>query len=112
MVLEGSSPKAFSLSAGVFILCHCKINSVAVEFNVMNLNRFKTASSFISSADRKRRKRELIIIAAIVVVVALMTYAQNKVQAVIHFAHRGLPLVGAQATAILGGETAPMEVVF
>ncbi|MCX5884045.1 MAG: ATP-binding protein [Deltaproteobacteria bacterium] len=48
----------------------------------MNLNRFKTASSFISSADRKRRKRELIIIAVIIVVVALMTYAQNKL---IHF---------------------------
>ncbi len=48
----------------------------------MNKNRFKTASSFISTADRKRRKRELIIIAAIIVVVALMTYAQNKL---IHF---------------------------
>ena len=80
--MDDSPPKAFSLSAGVFILCHCKINSVAVEFNVMNLNRFKTASSFISSADRKRRKRELIIIAVIIVVVALMTYAQNKL---IHF---------------------------
>ncbi len=74
--------KAFSRSARVFVLCHCKINLVAVKFNVMNQNRFKTASSFISSADRKRRKRELIIIAAIIVVVALMTYAQNKL---IHF---------------------------
>jgi len=39
-------------------------------------------------------------------------FYQNKVQAAIHFAHRGLPLVGAQATAILEGETAPMEAIF
>jgi alkylation response protein AidB-like acyl-CoA dehydrogenase len=39
-------------------------------------------------------------------------YYHNKVQAAIHFAHRGLPLVGAQATALLAGETAPLEAVF
>ncbi len=36
----------------------------------------------------------------------------NKVQAAILFAHRGLPLVAAQAVAIRAGETAPMDVVF
>jgi hypothetical protein len=36
----------------------------------------------------------------------------NKVQAAIHFAHRGLPLAAAHAVALLGGEAAPMEVVF
>ena len=39
-------------------------------------------------------------------------FYQNKVQAAIHFAHRGLPLVAAQAVALLEGETAPMEAVF
>ena len=39
-------------------------------------------------------------------------FYQNKVQAAIHFAHRGLPLVAAHAVALLGGETAPMEAVF
>lgn len=36
-------------------------------------------------------------------------FYQNKVQAAIHFAHRGLPMVAAQAVAVLAGETAPME---
>jgi hypothetical protein len=40
------------------------------------------------------------------------SFYQNKVQAAIHFSHRGLPLVAAQAVALLGGETAPMEAVF
>jgi len=39
-------------------------------------------------------------------------FYQNKVQAAIHFAHRGLPLVAAQAVALHAGETAPMEAVF
>ena len=39
-------------------------------------------------------------------------FYQNKVQAAIHFSHRGLPLVAAQAVALLAGETAPMEAVF
>ena len=39
-------------------------------------------------------------------------FYQNKVQAAIHFAHRGLPLVAAQAVALLSGETAPMDAVF
>jgi alkylation response protein AidB-like acyl-CoA dehydrogenase len=39
-------------------------------------------------------------------------FYQNKVQAAIHFAHRGLPLVAAHAVALLAGETAPMEAVF
>ena len=39
-------------------------------------------------------------------------FYQNKVQAAIHFAHRGLPLVAAQAVALQAGETAPMEAVF
>jgi hypothetical protein len=39
-------------------------------------------------------------------------FYQNKVQAAIHFAHRGLPLVAAAAVAIQAGETAPMEAVF
>jgi hypothetical protein len=39
-------------------------------------------------------------------------FYQNKVQAAIHFAHRGLPLVAAHAVALLSGETAPMEAVF
>ncbi|HJV39628.1 MAG TPA: acyl-CoA dehydrogenase C-terminal domain-containing protein, partial [Geothrix sp.] len=39
-------------------------------------------------------------------------FYQNKVQAAIHFAHRGLPLVAAQAVALRAGETAPMEAVF
>jgi hypothetical protein len=39
-------------------------------------------------------------------------FYQNKVQAAIHFSHRGLPLVAAHAVALLGGETAPMEAVF
>ena len=39
-------------------------------------------------------------------------FYQNKVQAAIHFSHRGLPLVAAQAVALLSGETAPMEAVF
>ncbi len=48
----------------------------------MKKNRFKTASTYISTEDRKRRKRELIIIAAIIVFVSLMTYVQNRL---IHF---------------------------
>jgi len=39
-------------------------------------------------------------------------FYHNKVQVAIHFAHRGLPLVAAQAAGILSGETAPMEAVF
>ena len=39
-------------------------------------------------------------------------FYQNKVQAAIHFSHRGLPLVSAHAVALLSGETAPMEAVF
>lgn len=39
-------------------------------------------------------------------------FYQNKVQAAIHFAHRGLPLVAAHAVALQAGETAPMEAVF
>ena len=39
-------------------------------------------------------------------------FYQNKVQAAIHFAHRGLPLVAAHAVGLLAGETAPMEAVF
>jgi hypothetical protein len=39
-------------------------------------------------------------------------FYHNKVQAAIHFSHRGLPLVAAHAVALLGGETAPMEAVF
>ena len=39
-------------------------------------------------------------------------FYQNKVQAAIHFAHRGLPLVAAHAIALLSGEMAPMEAVF
>ena len=39
-------------------------------------------------------------------------FYQNKVQAAIHFSHRGLPLVAAHAVALLSGETAPMEAVF
>jgi hypothetical protein len=39
-------------------------------------------------------------------------FYRNKVQAAIHFAHRGLPLVAANAVALLAGETAPMEAVF
>jgi alkylation response protein AidB-like acyl-CoA dehydrogenase len=39
-------------------------------------------------------------------------FYQNKVQAAIHFAHRGLPLVAAHAVALLSGEVAPMEAVF
>jgi hypothetical protein len=39
-------------------------------------------------------------------------FYHNKVQAAIHFAHRGLPLVAAHAVALLAGETAPMEAVF
>jgi alkylation response protein AidB-like acyl-CoA dehydrogenase len=39
-------------------------------------------------------------------------FYQNKVQAAIHFSHRGLPLVTAHAVALLGGETAPMDAVF
>lgn len=39
-------------------------------------------------------------------------FYRNKVQAAIHFAHRGLPLVAAQAVAILAGDVAPMEAVF
>ena len=39
-------------------------------------------------------------------------FYQNKLQAAIHFAHRGLPLVAAHAVALLAGETAPMEAVF
>jgi alkylation response protein AidB-like acyl-CoA dehydrogenase len=38
-------------------------------------------------------------------------FYQNKVQAAIHFAHRGLPLVSAHAVALLAGETAPLEAV-
>jgi hypothetical protein len=40
------------------------------------------------------------------------SFYQNKVQAAIHFAHRGLPLVAAGAVAIRAGEAAPMEAVF
>ena len=39
-------------------------------------------------------------------------FYHNKVQAAIHFSHRGLPLVAAHAVALLGGEVAPMDVVF
>ena len=39
-------------------------------------------------------------------------FYHNKVQATIHFAHRGLPLVAALAAALQAGETAPMEAVF
>ena len=39
-------------------------------------------------------------------------FYQNKVQAAIHFAHRGLPLVAAHAVALQAGETAPMEAIF
>jgi len=39
-------------------------------------------------------------------------FYNNKVQAAIHFAHRGLPLVAALAVAIQAGETAPLEAVF
>ena len=39
-------------------------------------------------------------------------FYHNKIQAAILFAHRGLPLVAAQAVAIRAGEIAPMEVVF
>ena len=39
-------------------------------------------------------------------------FYQNKVQAAIHFAHRGLPLVAAQAVALHAGEVSPMEAVF
>ncbi len=39
-------------------------------------------------------------------------FYHNKVQAAIHFAHRGLPLVAANSVALLCGETAPMEAVF
>ncbi|MDR3684057.1 MAG: acyl-CoA dehydrogenase [Geothrix sp.] len=39
-------------------------------------------------------------------------FYQNKVQAAIHFSHRGLPLVAAHAVALLSGETAPMDAVF
>ena len=39
-------------------------------------------------------------------------FYQNKVQAAIHFAHRGLPLVAAHAVALSSGEAAPMEAVF
>ena len=38
-------------------------------------------------------------------------FYHNKVQAAIHFAHRGLPQVAAQSVAILAGETAPMDAV-
>ncbi len=39
-------------------------------------------------------------------------FYNNKVQAAVLFAHRGLPLVGAQAVALRAGEVAPMETVF
>jgi alkylation response protein AidB-like acyl-CoA dehydrogenase len=39
-------------------------------------------------------------------------FYHNKVQVAIHFAHRGLPLVAAQAVALRAGEVAPMEAVF
>lgn len=39
-------------------------------------------------------------------------FYHNKVQAAVHFAHRGLPLVSAGAVALLAGETAPMEAAF
>jgi hypothetical protein len=39
-------------------------------------------------------------------------FYHNKIQAAICFAHRGLPLVGAQAVALRAGEVAPMEAVF
>ncbi len=38
-------------------------------------------------------------------------FYHNKIQAAIHFAHRGLPLVAAQAVALHAGETAPMDAV-
>ncbi|MBL0211605.1 MAG: acyl-CoA dehydrogenase [Holophagaceae bacterium] len=38
-------------------------------------------------------------------------FYHNKIQAAIHFAHRGLPLVAAQAVALRVGETAPMDAV-
>ena len=39
-------------------------------------------------------------------------FYHNKIQAAIHFAHRGLPQVGAQSVALRAGEVAPMEAVF
>ncbi len=39
-------------------------------------------------------------------------FYHNKVQATIHFAHRGLPLVAALAVALQAGEIAPIEAVF
>ncbi|MBL0311776.1 MAG: acyl-CoA dehydrogenase [Holophagaceae bacterium] len=38
-------------------------------------------------------------------------FYHNKIQVAIHFAHRGLPLVAAQAVALRAGETAPMDAV-
>lgn len=38
-------------------------------------------------------------------------FYHNKVQVAIHFAHRGLPLVAAQAVALRAGEVAPMDAV-
>jgi hypothetical protein len=40
------------------------------------------------------------------------SFYHNKVQAAIHFAHRGLPLVAAEAVAIRAGEVAPLDAVF
>jgi alkylation response protein AidB-like acyl-CoA dehydrogenase len=38
-------------------------------------------------------------------------FYHNKIQVAIHFAHRGLPLVAAQAVAVRAGETAPLDAV-
>ncbi len=39
-------------------------------------------------------------------------FYHRKIQAAIHFAHRGLPQVAALAVAVRAGETAPLEAVF
>jgi len=39
------------------------------------------------------------------------TFYHNKVQAAVHFAHRGLPQVGALAVGIRAGETTPMDAI-
>ncbi len=38
-------------------------------------------------------------------------FYHNKIQVAIHFAHRGLPLVAAQAVALHAGETSPMDAI-
>jgi hypothetical protein len=39
-------------------------------------------------------------------------FLHNKIQAAIHFAYRGLPLVKALAIAVESGEASPIEAVF